>query len=215
MMQAKQFPSDRGQDALSYRLMPDFDKKPIGFSSGWVRVLLPFILAAQLILCGCGITKAPKAIYLRTRSLAGGSLDVTVKIAEDANQNSPIAVELMVVYDEELMARLLKMTASQWFAERDQIRRDYKDGEGFDSWGWEWVPGQKIPVQELPLKPSAQGALVFADYAVPGTHRFRIDPFEDIIIHLKNTEFVVETVESFEDRISKSSVFNQTDEQEE
>lgn len=169
------------------------------------------LLACLLVVCGCGITQAPKAVYLRTRSLVGSSVDVTVHIAEDANQNSPIAVELLVVYDDGLMARLLKMTATQWFAQRDQVRRDFKDGEGFDSWAWEWVPGQKIPVQKLPLKPAALGALVFADYTVPGTHRFRIDPFEDMVLELGGTGFTVETVEGFEKRIVESKIFTNTD----
>ena len=175
-----------------------------------LMLLLP---ACLLVVCGCGITKAPKAVYLRARSLVGSSVNVTVRIAEDANQNSPIAVEFLVVYDEGLMARLLEMTAAQWFVQRDQIRRDFKDGDGFDSWGWEWIPGQRIPVQKLPLKPAALGALVFADYAIPGTHRFRIDPFEDIVIELAETGFTVETVEGFEKRITESEIFSETDEE--
>lgn len=171
------------------------------------------LLACLLVVVGCGITQAPKAVYLRTRSLVGSSVDLTVHIAEDANQNSPIAVEFLVVYDAGLMARLLEMTAAQWFAQRDQIRRDFKDGEGFDSWAWEWVPGQKLPVQKLPLKPAALGALVFADYAIPGTHRVRIDPFEDMVIELAETDFTVETVEGFEKRIVESKMFMSTDDE--
>jgi type VI secretion system protein len=177
-----------------------------------IAFLLVFVLAAGHT--ACGITRAPKAVYLRARALAGGDVDVTVNIASDANRNSPIAVAVLVVYDEDLMAKLLQMTAAQWFEQRMQLRRDFKDGEGFDSWEWEWVPGQRIPVQSLPLKPPAKGALVFADYAVPGIHRFRIDPFKDIVIHLKETAFTVETEESFEDRMSESKIFTDTGEAE-
>ena len=182
-------------------------KKRLPYRYGRIFWVAGAVLASSLLATGCGITQAPKAIYLRSRALAGGSVDVTVHIAADANQNSPVAVDLLVVYDEGLMAKLLQMTAREWFAQRDQIRRDFKDGEGFDAWGWEWIPAQKIPVQELPLKPSALGALVFADYDSPGTHRFRIDPFEDIVLHLNETDFVAETEKSYEKRISESQIF--------
>lgn len=186
-------------------------KKRLLFCYGRISLSLGVCLVALLLVTGCAITQAPKAIYLRTRAMAGATVDVTVHIAADANQNSPIAVDLLVVYDEKLMARLLQMTAREWFAQRDQIRRDFKDGEGFDAWAWEWIPGQKIPVQELPLKPAALGALVFSDYDSPGTHRSRIDPFLDIILSLNETGFTAETEESFEKRISESRIFTDAD----
>jgi len=101
-------------------------------------VLLIGMLAMVVTACGSSpVTQQPSWLYRNTRAIIGGQVDVTVEIADNANQNSPIAVDLIVVYDEKLMEQLLGMTAGDWFARRSQIRRDYLDGAGFDSWGWE------------------------------------------------------------------------------
>jgi type VI secretion system protein len=144
------------------------------------------LVTAALFSCG---------FEIRTRSLMGGRLHVTVEIDEKANQDNPIALDLLFVYDEKLLERLLQMPAKEWFEKRDQIKRDYLEGDGLDYWGWEWVPNQKIPIQELPLKSGAEGALVFADYLSPGDHRIRVDPFKDISIHLKKEDFEVTSSE--------------------
>ncbi len=73
------------------------------------------------------------------------------------------------------------MPSKDWFEKREQIKRDYREGESLDYWEWEWVPDQQVPLQELALKPGAVGGLVFAGYNSPGAHRVRIDPLQDIV----------------------------------
>ena len=162
------------------------------------------IALVVLILSGCGISKAPKAIMLRARSMTGSRVDVRVIVAPDANQNSPLAVDLLYVYDAKLLDQLLKLNASEWFAQRKQLKRDLLPGEGAEIWSWEWVPGQQIPIQQLPIKTSAEAGLVFANYLTPGNHRFRIDPFEDIVIQLGERDLTVETEAALKDRLSKA-----------
>ena len=110
-------------------------------------------LCAMLISCGAGV---------RARSMLGGKLNVTVNVSEKVNQNAPIAMDLLLVYNDQLRDTLLKMSAKDWFRQKDQIRRDYIEGEGLDCWSWEWIPGQKIPMQKLPLKSKAKAGIVFA-----------------------------------------------------
>ena len=143
-------------------------------------------LCAMLISCGAGV---------RARSLLGGKLNVTVNVSEKVNQNAPIAMDLLLVYNEKLRDDLLKMSAKDWFKQKDQIRRDYIEGEGLDCWSWEWIPGQKIPVQKLPLKSNAKAGIVFADYLSPGAHRIRFSPFDDIVIRLLEKDFFVDVQE--------------------
>lgn len=128
----------------------------------------------------------------RTRAMFGGDVTVKVQIAPDANQDSPVALDLLIVYDEALLERLLGMTSQQWFAERTQIKKDFLPEEGLDAWQWEWVPGQKVPDIELPLEPSAEGAVIFVNYFSPGPHRFRIDPFSDFTIRFERDEVFIE-----------------------
>lgn len=144
--------------------------------------LLPIIFLIILCLAGC----------MRTRSLLGGRMILDIAIADDANRNSPIAVDLVMVYDEQTMNRLLQLSARQWFAERTQIKKDNLDASGLTTYEWEWVPGQMIGLVELPLDPKAEAGILFANYLVPGAHRFRIDPGKDWVIRLYSDTVSVE-----------------------
>jgi type VI secretion system protein len=157
----------------------------------WVRsprgfriFLVSSVLLVAMLLAGCGL-------FVRTRSLLGGRVDVFVTLSETANGNHPVAVDLLIVRNPELLERLLGMGGREWFAERDQIRRDFLPGEDLDVWSWEWVPGQRVPDQEIPLAAGAKGGLVFAEYLSPGAHRARFDPFSDLHLTFRETGFEV------------------------
>jgi len=165
-------------------------------------VILTGLLMLTLSACSSSpSSQQPSWLYRNTRAIVGGGIDVRVEIDDNANQNSPIAVDLVVVYDEKLMDQLMGMTAGEWFEKRSQIRRDYLDGAGFDSWGWEWIPGQKVPVQKLPLKAAAIGGVVFAKFIVEGAHRSRINPFHDVTIYLRENDFAVNISRDITDNI--------------
>lgn len=126
------------------------------------------------------------------RSLFGGDITVATRIDPRANQDNPIAVELVVVYNKKLLEQLLALPAREWFKRREQIRRDYPDNEGFVSWKWEWVPGQEVPARELSFGVGARGGIVYADYLSEGDHRARIDPHQSFAIVLGEKEFTTE-----------------------
>ena len=164
------------------------------------------LLSGSLILPAGGCTSSspaatPSWLYRQASAVIGGGIEVKVEIADNVNQNSPIALDLVVVYDESLLTQLMGMTADQWFEKRSQIRRDYLRGAGFDSWGWEWIPGQKVPVQKLPLKPAAIGGVIFAKFTAPGVHRSRINPFHDVNIFLRENDFAVNIPKNLTDDI--------------
>jgi type VI secretion system protein len=150
-----------------------------------IAILSLFFLFLAMILVSCGIG-------VRTKAVLGDKLNVKVDISQNANTNSPIALDVILVYDEALLKQLIKMPSREWFEKREQITRDHIKGDGLDYWAWEFVPGQNVETQILPLKPKAKGGIVFANYFTPGEHRFRIDPFKDFIIHLNEKLFTVE-----------------------
>ena len=120
-----------------------------------------------LVLAGCGLVA-------RTQRMFGGALPLEVTISAGANQASPVAVDLLVVYDQQVLDRLLALSAREWFQQREQWKRDHPGA--FEAWGWEWVPGQAVPRQVAEYRAGAKAALVFADYLTPGTHRVQLDP---------------------------------------
>lgn len=100
--------------------------------------------------------------------------EFTLDVAQQANDNTPIAVDFVVVSDPELFKLLSGVTARQWFDGREQYRRDYRTQ--FSVWGLELVPGQLMQVRDFPLSGKrAAGLLVFAGYNGPGAHRLRLD----------------------------------------
>jgi len=135
-------------------------------------------------------------------SLAGCSLfgpkvdldSLTLDVAPKANDDTPIAVDFIAVVDPDLLKQLSGISASQWFAEREQYQRDYR--QLMSVWGLELVPGQFIDRQPFPLGgKKAAGLLVFASYTTPGAHRLRLDDqseawlkFDSREMSLVNTE---------------------------
>jgi len=119
----------------------------------------------------------------------GGTLPVEVTVAFDVNRQSPIAVDLLVVYERPVLDALRELTARDWFKQRDQLRRDHPGA--FESWSWEWVPGQSVPDQDLHYGVGAKGSIVFADYLTPGSHRAVLDPHQPIRLVLGADDFVV------------------------
>ncbi|MDH3603751.1 MAG: hypothetical protein OEU26_29425 [Candidatus Tectomicrobia bacterium] len=142
-------------------------------------LLLPILLQA----CGIGT---------RARALVGSKMRMQVQVSDNVNQQSPVALDLVLVYDKKLLKKLSNLPASDWFKQRRQYRRDYPDSTGFDAWRWEWVPGQNVPLQELPLKAKAKGGLIFVNYFSDGDHRARIEPNKSIYVDLHETDFAVQ-----------------------
>ncbi|MDO7899025.1 type VI secretion protein [Pseudomonas citrulli] len=117
------------------------------------------------------------SLLLTGCSLFAPSVDLdslTLDVASGANDNTPIAVDFIAVEDPDLLKQLSGITASQWFSEREQFQRDYR--QRMAVWGLELVPGQFIDHQPFPLEGRrAAGLLVFASYNTPGAHRLRLD----------------------------------------
>ena len=142
-----------------------------------MRRLAAALLAGALLLGGC---RSPvKTGYYSVQS------------SPTANDRSPVPVAVVVVYDAALLKTVAELTARDWFARRDQIVRD--NPTGLQTVAWEFVPGQTVPVQPLRLRRrKARGAFVFADYALPGDHRVRVDPYRRMVIRLLDEGLAVE-----------------------
>lgn len=142
-------------------------------------------MSAAVSSCGFGVWVS---------ALFGGKVTVNVSISPKVNQTSPIQADILLVYDELLMKQLMSMTAKEWYEKRDEIRRNYPEDEGFESWSWEWTPGQNVAPQLLPLKVKAVGAIVFANYYTAGPHRLPIDPYSDVNILFQEKDFTIEPI---------------------
>lgn len=145
-------------------------------------LLIPLLLLAS----SCGLPN-------RVRSMFGGQLPIQVSIAPDANENSPLAVELIVVYNDKLIDKLMEKRARDWFAGREQFLRDYADD--VKSRKWEWIPGQKVEPIDLAYGIGAKRVVLFADYVTPGDHRATIDPQQPFRLILGQSDLELEMIQ--------------------
>jgi type VI secretion system protein len=142
-----------------------------------------------------------RALFVLFATLAVGCgggpthLRVAVEAEPNANQNSPVAIAVLVVYEDDVMNDLSKLTATQWFEQAEQRQRDNPDGTDFDILAWEVMPGQRIKELDLELQGREARGLVFADYYSEGDHRSRFNPTKTILVVLGVSDFTVGDIE--------------------
>ncbi|HYW09815.1 MAG TPA: hypothetical protein VE913_22820 [Longimicrobium sp.] len=131
-----------------------------------------FLALLTVVLAGC-IPFRGSPVKLRGYSLAA---------TPTANDRSPVAVDVVVVTEHDLVATVAKLPAAEWFAKRAQIQLD--NPRGVEITSLEPVPGQHFAWRRVKPKRKAAAAFVFAGYPSPGDHRVRVDPFRWISIQL-------------------------------
>ncbi len=121
-------------------------------------------LAGLVLLALAGCSSLPK-VQVDTLAIA---------VSMQANQDTPIAVDAVLVRNPQLLDALLGLPSAKWFAQRDQWRRDHP--EDITVVSFEVVPGQQIAAAPFPFGGKrGAGVVVFADYQTPGAHRVRLD----------------------------------------
>ncbi len=146
-------------------------------------VYAPFLLAVIVCNSGCGIAGK---MARQTRRI-GGHFSMQVAVADNANQNQPIAVDLVLVKDKKLLAKFSELPSTAWFDKRDQIMRD--NAKKVDLVSWEWVPGQVVSEVDVKIDPSITGAVIFARYSTPGDHRAILSSFGPSQLSLDKEDF--------------------------
>ena len=148
-------------------------------------------VVALLLLTACPKVQVPKKI---PGTSGDSKLDVKVHVSPKANNNNPVAVDLVLVSNKKLLQELMKMSAHDWFEKRHQIELDYPKETGLAAGRWEWVPGQEVQVDRVTVKFETVGGVIFANYFTPGTHRAAIDPRKPILVTLGEDSLCVQSL---------------------
>lgn len=122
---------------------------------------------------------------------AQSELKIKVEVSSQANDDTPVAVDLVLVADREVLKELMKISASDWFENRAQYRLDYPEETGLGTGSWEWVPGQVVALDPITVEPEIVGGVVFANYSTPGEHRAAINPRKSFAIILGVKDFTI------------------------
>jgi type VI secretion system protein len=148
------------------------------------------VAAAAALFAGC--PKGPKVI---TKRLPGGpkdsKIEVSVRVAPNANGGNPVALDLLLVSDKELLKELQKMSAADWFEKRAQFILDHPKETELWVGRWEWVPGQVVRLDDVRVASEVKAAVVYANYFSPGEHRAVLDPRRDVRLTLGESKLEV------------------------
>lgn len=126
--------------------------------------ILRFVAAWACVLAvGCG-PSGPTRLVMK--------FDVSRK----ANDDNPLKVDVVVAYDAELVDELDRLTANEWFDQREQRMRSNPGEASFSAWRWELTPGLEMPNIELPLRGVPAQGIIYAGYYSRGKHSARFDP---------------------------------------
>lgn len=147
------------------------------------------LLTAAAMLGGCLYVKQPGALF-------GGLLTMRVSTVPKLNQDMPVAVEVLVVYDAKILDQVSQLSAEEWFTGRAQFLRDNPPAtDAFQTWRWEWVPAQAVPDQEMRYALGARSTVVFVSYQTPGEHRALVAPRQDFLLSLQLSDFETRLLE--------------------
>ena len=108
---------------------------------------------------------------------------VHILVDKHANDTMAVAVDLVVVCDEELDAELKKMTAAEFFEKKEDLLMS--DSDRMLVWHWEVVPGQKLknlPIDFNEFDPTS--GYVFAFYRNGYPNRVKVPDVKEIKIVL-------------------------------
>lgn len=130
------------------------------------------LLAAMAGLAGCA-----NNLPLRT---------VAFQVAPGANNDTPIASDLVLILNKAREPQILALTATQWFVQRDQMLRDYP--KDLAVMHFELVPGQTLPARPIVPQDGVTAAVLFSDYQAPGDHRIALADQENAQVYLGATD---------------------------
>jgi type VI secretion system protein len=157
-----------------------------GLAAAGFAVAFAAAFCAFSFLAGCSVAG-------KVRNAFGGQLPIQVTVAPHANEDTPVAVDLVVVYNQKLLDELMKLPAADWFARRAQFLKDYPDTRLVQN--WEWVPGQQVEPFSIEYRAGARRVLLFADYVTDGDHRATVDPQTPFRLLLGERNFAVEALQ--------------------
>ena len=142
--------------------------------------LMGIVFALALSSCTLFEAQAPKVALESLR----------LSVLPNANDNSPIAIEIVTTTDLALAATLSTLPANKWFAQKQQFQNDFADK--ITVWRAELPPSQQLKLDPAPFyKTRSYGVFLFANYYSAGDHRARLEAYEKATIRFEATEFTV------------------------
>ena len=117
-----------------------------------------------------------------------GNIDIeniSITATPGANHDTPVALDIVAVGDENMVQVLVGLDANGWFLQKEKFQHQ----SGISVKSFEVVPGQTIPDDvgfSWRERRKYEAVFVFAKMQSPGLHNLRIDTFTDPVIVIGN-----------------------------
>jgi type VI secretion system protein len=147
-------------------------------------------MAVLVLTVGCGIPKTVAKKVARTAHVSSGQLSLQVAVSSGVNQNSPVAVDVLLIKDKSFLKTAQGLSANDWFLKKAQLERQFPKGMEVKS--WEWVPGQSVAPISFIVPVDTQGAMIFANYASAGPHSAPLPRSGRVGIFLDDDDFRID-----------------------
>jgi hypothetical protein len=155
-----------------------------------LRCIIFSALLSGLISCG-GAKKVSTSVP-GAQGRAAQKFSMQVNVADDANENYPVAMDLVTITDKKVIADIGKLTSKDWFERRTQVIRDTQGKVSVAS--WEWVPGQHSGPISVAIPPKTRVAYIFAKYINNGGHRALVDVKAPVVVNLGPEDFSLQSL---------------------
>jgi hypothetical protein len=101
------------------------------------------------------------------------TLALQVNVASDANIDSVVPFDVVVVRNKSLLKQISQLDAATWFSAKG--RCNYRGGAKakVQFYSWELVPGQTFRL-DVPVAADTKAVYGFADYSTAGNHRISL-----------------------------------------
>ncbi|OUW01356.1 MAG: hypothetical protein CBD16_05675 [Betaproteobacteria bacterium TMED156] len=132
------------------------------------------------ILNACSVIELPAKAYDTAKEFVFPSGEklrwkkVSIGVGQKANKNFPVAVDIIMIFKEELVNRITELPANDWFNSKKYIVNTFPTGLAIKS--WELAPGDTLQIPSSFFGEKRVFAVfAYADYFSEGEHKIRID----------------------------------------
>ena len=158
-------------------------------------LILFFIL--QLI-TACSVIDIPVKAYDVAKEFvfpSGEKLmweEVTIGVGREANKNSPVAVDIVLIFNEDLVKKVSELSSTDWFKSKNYVLKTFPQDLAVKS--WELAPGDSLQIPSSFFgNDRVFSVIAFADYFSTGEHRVKIDHLKGGVV----LEFNVDDFSAF------------------
>jgi len=79
-------------------------------------------------------------------------MQITPIIHDEVNRNNPIAVDIIITYDQKIYDKLIEKSAKEWFSEKEDFKNI--NGELCQFFEKVWTPGQHVSNETIDVSQS-------------------------------------------------------------